>query len=213
MWNGFGIAIRLDGRRSSRDGSLTSVLDRRSSMLACRRRRSRRPRASRAAEREQSTPSASTRRRAIWPRSATSAAAPAAAGLRRRAARPCQVAGEQMCGSARILGRVGRRLFREVGREALVEGHDRDVDTSRAAPRRSAPSRAPAPRARRAASTAGPTTTRSACCSPTRAASRASPSPLPARSTTQSGRAIVPVGSETATPVRARPKSSASTFT
>ena len=50
-----------------------------------------------------------------------------------------------------------------------------------------------------------PTTTRSTCSSRTSSASRASPASDGARWTTQRGRASVPVGSETATPVRAAP--------
>src|SRR4051812_34865016 len=54
---------------------------------------------------------------------------------------------------------------------------------------------------------------RSASSSLASRASSASPASVAARSTTPSGRASVPVGSETATPVRAEPKSSARTFT
>src|SRR2546430_17666836 len=32
-----------------------------------------------------------------------------------------------MCRRSRVFGRVGRRLFREIGREAFVEGDDGDV--------------------------------------------------------------------------------------
>ena len=51
----------------------------------------------------------------------------------------------------------------------------------------------------------GPTPMRSGSSERTSSARRASPGSVPTRSTTQSGRASVPVGSETATPVRAAP--------
>jgi hypothetical protein len=57
-----------------------------------------------------------------------------------------------------------------------------------------------------------PTTTRAAASRSTRRRISASPASLAARSTTPTGLASVPVGSDTATPVRAAPKSSASTF-
>ena len=99
---------------------------------------------------------------------------------------------------------VAAALFGEVGREALVEALDRHVDDfaqgvdetlrlGRLLPvlaaqgQRKADDDALGARARRPA----PQTRE--------------PSSLPARSTTPTGRATVPVGSETATPVRAEP--------
>ena len=57
-----------------------------------------------------------------------------------------------------------------------------------------------------------PTTTSSGSSAAITASSFAKPASVAARSTVVTGRATVPVGSETATPVRAEPKSSASTF-
>src|SRR5207253_3965754 len=56
------------------------------------------------------------------------AADPASAGSRPGGARPLEIAGEEMGGGARVLGRLGRRLLREAGRETLVIGLDRNVD-------------------------------------------------------------------------------------
>ena len=140
------------------------------------------------------------------------AVAPASAASRRGGARPREVAREEMRGRARILGGFRRRLLREIGREALVEEDDRHLEALAQRRRELLGDRAPAGRARRASVSGCPTTTCSGCSSATRRSSSARPSSDAARSTTHSGRAITPVGSETATPVRALPKSSAITF-
>ena len=93
------------------------------------------------------------------------AAAPASAASRRGGARPREVAREEMGGGARVLGRVRRRLLREVGREALVEEDDGDVDDARAAlSTNCSVSRACSPRSPRSVS-GRPTTTCSASSS------------------------------------------------
>ena len=110
-----------------------------------------------------------------------------------------------MGGGERVLGRGAGRLLCEVGREALVEELDRDVDDGaqrldEALGLGDLLAARPAQRQRQADDDAldGPPR----CTS---RASSASPLSVPARSTTPSGRASVPVGSETATPVRAEP--------
>ena len=143
------------------------------------------------------------------------AAGPAAArGSRRdqhgadayeRAARPLEIARKEMRRRERVLGRRAGGLLREVGREALVEELDGDVDgAAQRVDEALGLGRLLAAR-RRAASAGGRRRSRSASSSRTSRASSASPLSLAARSTTQSGRASVPVGSETATPVRAEP--------
>ncbi len=110
-----------------------------------------------------------------------------------------------MCRREGVLGRGAGGLLREVGREALVIELDGNVDCAAQRRRRSVSvSAACSPRAPRSVS-GRPTTTRSTSSSRTSRASSASPLSVEARSTTPSGRASVPVGSETATPVRAEP--------
>jgi len=92
----------------------------------------------------------------------------------------------------------------ERGGEAFVERLDRNVH--RTAQLFDEPVRlsAWAPTSPRSVK-GSPTTIRSASSSRTRPRRRANPSSDAAPSIVQSGRAIVPVGSETATPVRAEP--------
>ena len=96
-----------------------------------------------------------------------------------------------MGGRERVLGRGAGGLLRQVGRGALVEQLDGDVDGA-------------APRVPRRVS-GRPTTMRSTSSSRMSRASSVRPVSPAAPSTTPIGRASVPVGSETATPVRAEP--------
>ena len=96
----------------------------------------------------------------------------------------------------------GRRchLLREVRREALVEGDDLDAARHGQLLDEGLRLTRLLPQLPRRVS-GMPTTTRSTPCSRISSTIRATLPP----STTPIGRAIVPVGSETATPVRARP--------
>ena len=110
-----------------------------------------------------------------------------------------------MGGRARVLGRTGRRAGRrELGREALVERLDGDADggAKRDHERRGL---------LRLGAVLATQRQRQADHDPLcfllrhQLRESANPASLAARSTTVSGRASVPVASETATPVRADP--------
>ena len=113
---------------------------------------------------------------------------------------PLEVAREQDRGRARVIG-AGPG---ELGREALVERLDGDVDVrAQLGEELLGLARLLADVARERQRQADDDPLRLLVADePT---SRSRPAPLPARSTTSSGRATVPVGSETATPVRADP--------
>ena len=116
-----------------------------------------------------------------------------------------EIALEQVRRRPRVLRRSRRwPAVRERRREALVEGLDRHVDGLAQRDRNRCVSSACGPTSPRNVK-GRPTTTRSAPSSTTSSASRRSPASLAACSTTPTGRASVPVASETATPVRAEP--------
>jgi len=105
-----------------------------------------------------------------------------------------------MGGGACVLFGAGWILLRQIGGEALVEEHDGTLRLTRSAFANRSAAFACSPRSPRSVS-GWPTTTSSTAWSRTIAAI----SSRSARATTPSGRAITPVGSETATPVRADP--------
>ena len=123
----------------------------------------------------------------------------AAAPCSSSGALPLEVARQEMCGRACIVP------AREHGREPLVVGLDRASTAHRAGVRRTPPSRAPAHRARPAASAACRRRPRSGSSAAITARSLRKPGFGRRTLDVVTGRATMPVGSDTATPVRAEP--------